>query len=172
MLSPYFVDARHPTITELWGLSKHNLTELARLCYKVNRDKYQCHYNKARKEQATLSKKELFALFTAFKTFKWLALFRLQYYLGLRIGEACALRWQDIDLEKKKINIWNEKSDTWDTLRHTCISDFYKQTKDAKLTQKLARHKDAQTTFNVYVHASTQDLESALNIYYKSLKIT
>lgn len=36
---------------------------------------------------------------------KWIAFFNVLFYVGLRCGEANALKWTDIDFEKKTINI-------------------------------------------------------------------
>ena len=35
--------------------------------------------------------------------FDYRTFFEVLYYLGLRQGECCALTWNDIDLEKKKL---------------------------------------------------------------------
>lgn len=48
-------------------------------------------------------------------------------------------------------------------LRHTAGTEFYKQTRDLKLTQRLLRHKHAKTTADVYLHLDTADLATAMD---------
>ena len=47
-------------------------------------------------------------------------------------------------------------------LRHTSLTNVYKQTKDIDITQKLARHSLPSTTQNIYVHESEDDYKKAI----------
>ena len=42
--------------------------------------------------------------------------------------------------------------------RHTSLTAFYKSTKDIKATQERAGHAQLQTTMNLYVHPSDEDI--------------
>lgn len=73
---------------------------------------------------------------------------RLSYYAGLRIGEACGLTWQDINLNEQYLTI--RRSVTYDTQRHKVQIGTTKRAKvrvvdfGDKLTKYLADAKEAQ----------------------------
>ncbi len=143
---------------------------------------------------------------------------------GLRAGEICALRWQDVDLERKELTVaaredWSPKNRetatlplcadladgltqtlarngagecvctkngkpwlvyqlsreaakairflgidaTLHDLRHTFVTALASDPEnDPKTVQRLARHKDIGTTFNVYAHAQQPRLRQAV----------
>lgn len=148
----------------------------------------------------------------------------LALFCGLRAGEACALRWQDVDLEAGELSVvarddWSPKNSQSETvpmcadlvrtltqervrngsgeyvcmrggerwrgyqlsqeaakvirglgsdatlhnLRHTYVTALASDPEnDPKTVQRLARHKDIGTTFNVYVHAKARRLRQAV----------
>ena len=47
-------------------------------------------------------------------------------------------------------------------LRHTCLTDLYKNTKDIKLIQKVAGHADLSTTM-IYTHIHDEQVKDAMN---------
>ncbi|WP_285814845.1 tyrosine-type recombinase/integrase [Thomasclavelia cocleata] len=54
-------------------------------------------------------------------------------------------------------------------LRHTFITNLYKNNVDLKTAQKLARHSDIKTTLNVYTHIQDSHKTNALNDVFKSI---
>jgi integrase len=40
--------------------------------------------------------------------------FRFLLLSGFRLGESCALRWEDVDFAQKVIRLWNKKEQRWD----------------------------------------------------------
>jgi len=50
-------------------------------------------------------------------------------------------------------------------LRHSRLSQFYRFSKNWELTRLFARHINASTTFEYYVHASSQELEAGLRAF-------
>lgn len=40
--------------------------------------------------------------------------FRFLLLSGFRLGESCALKWEDVDFSEKVIRLWNEKEKRWD----------------------------------------------------------
>ncbi len=46
-------------------------------------------------------------------------------------------------------------------LRHTFATEFYRQTKDIRLTQKMLGHADLSTTM-IYTHVVDEDAEKAM----------
>ena len=51
------------------------------------------------------------------------------------------------------------------TLRHTFATEFYRQTKDIRLTQKMLGHADLSTTM-IYTHIVDADAEAAMKGFY------
>lgn len=47
-------------------------------------------------------------------------------------------------------------------MRHSAITNFWRETHDLRLTQKLARHKKIGTTADTYLHDDTSDLADAM----------
>jgi len=47
-------------------------------------------------------------------------------------------------------------------LRHSAGTDFWRQTRDLRMTQRLMRHKTVRTTADVYLHDDTADLADAM----------
>lgn len=54
-------------------------------------------------------------------------------------------------------------------LRHTFITNLYKNNVDLKTAQKLARHSDIKTTLNIYTHVQENDKTNALNEVFASI---
>ncbi len=49
-------------------------------------------------------------------------------------------------------------------LRHTFATEFYRQTKDIRLTQKMLGHADLSTTM-IYTHIVDADAEAAMRAF-------
>jgi len=60
-----------------------------------------------------LSEKEIKAVFAAARPHDR-DLFRFMLMTGFRVGETCALTWEDVDVGQKQIRIWNAKEKRWD----------------------------------------------------------
>lgn len=87
--------------------------------------------------------------------YRWYALFYLMAHTGLRPGEALALRWKDIDLDKMKLNVYktiyweNDRIDDY-TLLSTKTSNGYRQVDisghvaDVLIEQKNRQKKERQ----------------------------
>ena len=57
-------------------------------------------------------------------------------------------------------------------LRHTHATIYYQQTKDIKQVQERLGHSQIQTTMNMYVHPSDEDIRANWEIAQPSFKIT
>ena len=96
---------------------------------------------------------------------------QIAYYAGLRIGEACGLAWQDVNLEEQCLTI--RRSIRYDGSRHkniigptkrkkVRIVDFGDTLTEIRITneaapkdiQELLGHSDVSTTMNVYAHST------------------
>ena len=96
---------------------------------------------------------------------------QIAYYAGLRIGEACGLAQQDVNLEKQCLTI--RRSIRYDGSRHKNIIEPTKRKKvrivdfgdtltEIRITneatpkdvQELLGHSDVSTTMNVYAHST------------------
>lgn len=61
--------------------------------------------NKQHKEQVVLTREQLDRLLDAVKDTRWYPLFYLTAHTGMREGEICGLRWEDIDWERQAIRV-------------------------------------------------------------------
>ena len=64
-------------------------------------------------------------------------------------------------LQKKVQKAGINKHIHFHSLRHTALTRFYSQTKDIRLVQQIAGHKNIQTT-TIYTHLSGADIQAAM----------
>lgn len=62
-----------------------------------------------RRLPAVLSEQEVELLLSAAPSRRDKALLGLMYACGLRVGEACRLRWADVDIDRKTLRVWRGK---------------------------------------------------------------
>ena len=67
----------------------------------------------------------------------------LSLYTGMRLGEVCALKWSDIDWEKKTV-----------TVRRTAQRTASVENRDGK--RALLGHQSAKTTLDFYGHSLSE----------------
>lgn len=102
---------------------------------------------------------------------------------GMRIGEICALRWWDINLENKtitgkttpiepsnyysKFRKWLAESDipahTFHSLRHTFATRCIETGGDPKSLAEILGHADISITLALYVHPSMEQKRRCMN---------
>lgn len=101
-----------------------------------------------------------FLLHAKFGDYMYYALFLLTLYTGMRRGEVLGLRWQDVDLENKKVKveqtlIYDEKGfrfgepKTESSKRQIAIDDY--------VCQELKRHKKNQNEFKLLLGGGYED---------------
>ncbi len=64
-------------------------------------------------------------------------------------------------VKRRAEKAWIPKDVHPHTLRHTFATEFYRQTKDIRLTQKMLGHADLSTTM-IYTHVVDEDAEAAM----------
>ena len=96
---------------------------------------------------------------------------QIAYYAGLRIGEACGLAWQDVNLEEQCLTIrrsirydgsWHKNIIGPTKRKKVRIVDFGDTLTEIRITneaapkdvQELLGHSDVSTTMNVYAHST------------------
>ena len=109
---------------------------------------------------------------------------QIAYYAGLRIGEACGLAWQDVNLEEQCLTI--RRSIRYDGSRHkniigptkrkkVRIVDFGDTLTEIRITneaapkdiQELLGHSDVSTTMNVYAHSTRKAKQESARLLDK-----
>ena len=70
------------------------------------------------------------------------------------------------------LNKHNIKPIRFHDLRHTHATIYYQTTKDIKQVQERLGHSQIQTTMNMYLHPSDEDIRSNWEIAQPSFKIT
>ncbi len=105
-------------LEEFFGnLSKNKLERISRILTKVYQHKYK--KKKDRKYgnmQKGFSEGELQKFFSVINNEKHLLAFKIQAYLGLRVGEVIKVNLADLDFEKRSLKIFTEKAHTGDFL--------------------------------------------------------
>lgn len=94
-------------------------------------------------------------------------------YTGLRVSEACALKWTDIDLANKTLRVQSslsrvkERSADRQSLKNEDGSAKYKiisKGADIKLVSELLGHSDVTFTYNVYIGVFQEDKRKAVDL--------
>jgi site-specific recombinase XerD len=67
---------------------------------------------------------------------------------------------------REAFRVWQERAGldrrhTFHSLRHSCCTNAYRKTRDIRLVQRLARHKNIQTT-TIYAAPSDDDVLRAV----------
>lgn len=105
------------TRTFLLKLSKHRLSQLAKM---ANKERERRYVHSKTPKYGNLNKgftqEELEKFFKHCTNEKTTMIFQLMAYLGLRIGEAVSLPIKNIDLENKQLYVQTQKADTADSL--------------------------------------------------------
>lgn len=91
---------------------------------------------KPRRLPVVLSESEVRRILSAAPSLRDKALLGILYACGLRVSEACRLRWRDIDLERRNIRVWRGKGmkDRYVMLA-SCMEPLFRQGKERCLPE-------------------------------------
>ncbi len=90
-------------------------------------------------------------------------------YTGIRVGELCALKWKDIDFNKKEISIYKTYyNPTNKRLRHTHASLLAQAGVSLEEIMERLGHKDDSITREIYLHV-TQDMKKEASSKFMNL---
>ena len=105
------------------------------------------------------SKEETWQFISTIPDLKQRTMVTLMYSSGLRIGEVCRLRYEDVERKNMRLHITHSKSRND---RHAFGTHLYENGTDLLTIKALMGHKSLNST-TIYVHLSTGALRKAIS---------